>query len=257
MIPPTVTSQICPDNKYIVTSTSSTDVPGPAIDLWEDPDVPLYMYGNNSRSVGNQIYVNSMEWQFIPQPNIVYVPNTLPTTLSTIIIRDKIQNYITNFSYDIPIAIDISGTLLPSDDTSGNIITISLPISTDVSVYYNGTTLSNQSTTTEIIYNTNVENGGSNIELKLTPPDANPYNFRAKLYLGTLRIRNITLRTPIGISYTFKLFIPSIIISNSIMHNIYNSNIICNIVDFEEYYSNCVNNAPIYQPIYPTSLFTA
>lgn len=42
------TDELCPDDRLIPKPTSSSDVPGPIIDLVYDPNVPLYNYQTNT-----------------------------------------------------------------------------------------------------------------------------------------------------------------------------------------------------------------
>ena len=44
--------QLCPDDRLIPKPTSASDVPGPIIDLVYDPNVPLYLYQDNTLALG-------------------------------------------------------------------------------------------------------------------------------------------------------------------------------------------------------------
>lgn len=44
--------ELCPTDKYIPKPTSSSDIPGPIIDLVYDPNVPLYNYQQDTLALG-------------------------------------------------------------------------------------------------------------------------------------------------------------------------------------------------------------
>jgi len=44
--------QLCPEDRLIPKPTSASDVPGPIMDLVYDPNVPLYMYQDNTLALG-------------------------------------------------------------------------------------------------------------------------------------------------------------------------------------------------------------
>lgn len=43
---------LCPEDRFIPKPTSASDVPGPIMDLVYDPNVPLYMYQDNTLALG-------------------------------------------------------------------------------------------------------------------------------------------------------------------------------------------------------------
>ena len=99
---------ICP-NDNTPKPTSSSDVPGKIINLYEDPNVPLYNYFplTEQFKFQNIKYDNFKRLFDTFTNNNVLTPNGLFRTLTTIIILNPNSNRI-SFNFSIPISLDYS-----------------------------------------------------------------------------------------------------------------------------------------------------
>jgi hypothetical protein len=202
----------CPEDKYLPTLSSSSDVPGPIITLQYNPDVPLYNYteGENTFGIINQetpTYWNSYT------SNDILALDGIQNTLCTLAIFNTDYRF-TTFEINTPIGFYVSGQATNNTDASGifNIDTF------NVSVYNNN----NLITTTNINTNTSITNRFVNFYTKF-PKDGNgniigDTTFQGVQYIGNLTMSNIVLSTQPGLLYDIKLVF-NITITTSISGN--------------------------------------
>ena len=86
--------------------SSSSDVPGPVIQLYEDPSMPLYMYNLNTEAPGILNPVNGEEWSVTTYSDVQFYPNVF-TKYMSLAILDTIQSSYYTFTLKIPVSIDI------------------------------------------------------------------------------------------------------------------------------------------------------
>jgi len=202
----------CPEDKYLPTLSSSSDVPGPIITLQYNPDVPLYNYteGENTFGIINQetpTYWNSYT------SNDILALDGIQNTLCTLAIFNTDYRF-TTFEINTPIGFYVSGQATNNTDASGifNIDTF------NVSVYNNN----NLITTTNINTNTSITNRFVNFYTKF-PKDGNgniigDTTFQGVQYIGNLTMSNIVLSTQPGLLYDIKIVF-SITITTAISGN--------------------------------------
>ena len=200
----------CPNSDTIIkTTTDKSDVPGPIIELYDDPNVPLYMYNqdsvfgspNNNPPIDMQFVFNYD--QYVPQ-------NTNSEFLMQHIIIDPDSSIpLKNFNIKVPISIFFSATTKSFAEVNdprartGSHYYLS-PINTNitdvrVSLLYNDT-----------IYNTGFTVNTDNLVsansfdisfIKITESD----NITASKYIGYIEIQNISLPTEPGFVYDYKI----------------------------------------------------
>lgn len=211
---PVYSNPECPLDDSIPTPTSSSDVPGPIINLYKDNNVPLYNYANTTN---NNIYaitdfVDTDLWklQFIQENT--FGTNSIKTidvdtfettatdiTLASIYITDKISNSRYIFEFQIPVGFYFYGkykgtnpvTLtniqltIPSDGFNPQVIFTDNPVQTNriVTFHADNTNISNMSF--------DVPNEGK--------------DFSGSLYAGMLKISNIELLTEPGYIYDLNI----------------------------------------------------
>jgi hypothetical protein len=196
----------CNVNKIIETPTSSCDVPGPVINLFLDPSIPLYHYADNTRSYGIINSVDDSLWTTYTSNDILFPQNTNAEFFTLYIHNNITRNYYT-YTVESPIALSITGG--PYVSTPINPIPSTTPISLKISnvyiyVYYNTTLVaSNDPNTTPSIKN--VPQISSDF-IPLTFTVVNPKTvFSAVFFTGTLQISNLLLFTQPGFVYDVKL----------------------------------------------------
>lgn len=201
----------CPQDKYLPTPSSSSDVPGPIITLQYDPNVMLYNYadGENTFGIINQDITD--QWKVYTSNNILTLYGA-EQTLCTLAIFNT-DNPFTTFEINTPIGFYLSGQSYNNSDSSG-IFQIN---SFAVNVYNTNNLLSTnfiktQSFTTKQInyytkFNryTSGDNSGNIIGGEST--------FQGIQYVGNLKISNLTLSTQPGLIYDIKLQFNTVVIN--------------------------------------------
>lgn len=220
----------CLNDKYLHIPTSSSDVPGSVIYLYEEDEVPLYNYVNpvltrTYDSLASNI-INE-PWSFIFDETQCF-QNTL-TTIGSIYIRNVESNYRT-FSITTPIQIDITG----GTTTQSN---VNLSFSFNVFVYYNDNVI----TSTNGLFGINTqpivsENTG-NISVSSSPFDVNSY-------FGYLTIDNVKLYAYQNNVYDIKITWSSLNLTSSS-----NASILFNVSSvISPYTNNCNVSYNSYNP---------
>lgn len=187
----------CPNDALILTPTSSSDVPGPVIMLFDNESVPLYKYINPTYNRNYSILPdnNTDKWSIFYNENIQYTIANESKTISSIYIRELVTKQLTTFQLNIPISIYVSGDI--SNNTGSN-INIHISDAT-FAVFYNDTdvTTSYSSTNPTIVKNFT--------DLSFNVNNTNRGSFSAVQYVGNLIINNIILSTTVGSVYDLKL----------------------------------------------------
>jgi hypothetical protein len=196
----------CNVNEIIQTPTSSSNVPGPVINLFLDPTIPLYNYATDTRSYGIINSVDDSLWTTYTSNDILFVQNVI-TELFTLYIHNNItQNYYT-YTFETPVAISITGGHYVT--TPINPIPSTTPINITIEnvyiyVYYNNTlvTSNDPNTTPTIKNNPIVSHDFVQLSLKVSNP---LMNFGAIFFTGVLQISNLLLFTQPGFVYDVKM----------------------------------------------------
>jgi hypothetical protein len=191
--------------KNILTPTSSCDVPGPVIYLYEDPDVILYNYATNTKAYGIIDYQNKSQWKsyFISD---AFCPNSYFTQVASLNLLNVVYTS-KHFSMKVPIFMYISDTLInPSTITTINGIlqeygmyNIKIFIeSISLEVQYNG---QNVALNTDIQYQWE-ENTQLYFDISYNTTNTTYY---AGMYMGYVTVSNIYLQTQSSYVYDFLL----------------------------------------------------
>jgi hypothetical protein len=197
----------CPQDRMILTPTSSSDVPGPIVQLYDDESIPLYNYATNIDAYST-LPAQPPELPFNSSPIYNVFCNTgVDTKIATLIISESVIQKSYNFTVFIPIAFYFN--MPPTINTnlngytinySGNTINLSTT-SISVGVYYSGekvTTTANYAidTTNSINLNATFTVGPSNTATTFTS---------GYCYAGVLTISNLVLNTSPGFVYDIYL----------------------------------------------------
>jgi hypothetical protein len=243
-------------NYTVRTPTSSSDVPGPVIQLYKDPLIPLYMYVNQTVDNAQQEvpYPNLQSEAWTTHPIIdAYFKTTVPATLANLVLLNP--EYV-NYSYTIktPISISLSGiktALQPQTTIISQIVsTIS---AASLSVYYSDVLIQsypiNVTTLSNAVINLGTTSG----------------SFLANKYVGHITIPTINLETIPEYVYTFSAqFTVSYVVYdqyNNIISNTstttnigqINNSVVANIVDIADVYFNTQTNCTLQNPPHPVA----
>jgi hypothetical protein len=190
----------CPSGTILYTPSSASGIPGPIINLYEDPTIPLYMYSSNTDPYGiinkdpttQQFdYDNTQVNQYINQTNYVIIT-------SIFIINILTPTY--TFNIQFPISIFIYAEVLnKQNETYNDSLTISFlnyPFQTNT--YYGSNIVQKKG----IINNPSIVPPSSksvtfDISLNLN----NDTFFSGNQYIGMYSINNLTLNTQQGYVY--------------------------------------------------------
>jgi hypothetical protein len=185
---------VCNDDLY-PQPTSSSDVPGPIMNLIRDTTVPLYNYASKTATYG---IINSgvkAPWYTFTDDDIQFY-NSIITKLFTLTIQNTISEYAYNYSFQTPIQLFFSGTsnnIIAQDDyTLSNTIRIS---NVTVTVKYNGqiVTLSKEPT---------IEFNSNTVAFTNTVTSGSVSNsFEGEIYVGLLKVSGLYLYTQSGYIY--------------------------------------------------------
>jgi len=197
------TPTTCPElNTIIKTPTSSSDVPGPVIDLFLDKNVPLYNYAKNTANYGIAIPFDEDMWKIITTPDNTFHQDKQESELFSLKITESINKPSYIYQLKIPIGIYITGKTKNTNSIQEyKNVELSLDQLTPftIIVKYNNNIVS--ITNPVVIYSTN----NSNIQSLNLDISNNISTFEAKLYSGVITVNNLNLFTENG--YVYDIFI--------------------------------------------------
>jgi len=229
----------------IPVSTTSSDVPGPPINLIRDISIPLYNY-NNPITYGIQNTETNDKYNYIIEYNILF-NNNIENKLFSLNIINNNDNYSNNFGFDVPISISFQNNttaiLTPDLISKFNNITINLS-NILLNVYYNNS----------VFYSRPLFPNSSSIDISLNNTITSP--FYGSIYIGILNIEDILLYTQPGYVYDIKLTckmddnINTIINDNPLLAEYstqisINKSIIFNNTDSNKINNNCIINTAV------------
>jgi hypothetical protein len=202
----------CP-NTMISTPTYYSDVPGPAQNLYLNPEVPLYNL-HVVREYTDLYYVNNNKWKYLSYSNVISNPD-YDVLIGSLTIQNGIDDTDYTFSLRIPINIYMTGINNIEIDKTLDFVRkpsrISISNNVSCNVYYNDTLLNsnnvakpvNPTTDKRDIYDVslNTQNSGNNL-------------FQSNIFSGYITFNNINLYTVNGYTYDFKINISSIVNTN-------------------------------------------
>ena len=212
----------CPLDNMIPVPTSSSDVPGPIINLYNDTSIPLYNYAGSADqtyAITDVIETNTFKTQNANEnTNSLYtitsnsfganVIQTEPskTTLSTVYITNIVDSPQKVFNLYVPIGIHFEGKYKTTTrDASFGSIGLSIPSNGfNQQVIFGTNVLSSN-----ISYNApSITDISFNITNKLA-------DFSGTIYIGMLKITNINLYTSPGYIYDINILTDMVLTTNS------------------------------------------
>jgi hypothetical protein len=179
----------CPSDSSLLIPTSSSGVPGPVMNLYEDPAVPLYNY-NVTRSYSILDEKNDQKWNTNAYNDTLCI-NGSETLLTLLGIREYIDKPIYTFKLQTSVGLYVAGNV----NTTGYNTSLNFLISNiECNIYYNNTKVLSQSITFSGLNNLTVNIRQSSIG-----------QFNAILHVGNITIENLTLNTLNNMVYDIKL----------------------------------------------------
>jgi hypothetical protein len=188
----------------IPTPTSSSDVPGPIINLFRDVSIPLYNYSTNVNSYGLINEENNTKYRYIINKNIEFT-NGVESSLFSLNIINNNDEYRNTFGFDVPLSIYFKSTIKNTSLTNNvewNNIKINVS-DINLKVYYNNSTVNLDNQTNISI--PNISNIYYDISLNKDITYSSNYTYSGLLYLGVLQVSNLYLYTQPGYVYDIKL----------------------------------------------------
>ncbi len=210
--PPYVDYTTCPNsNTIVIQQSNKSDVPGPIIDLYDDPNVPLYMY-NDSRVFGIEESDEVVHMNYIYNSNY-YIPDNILTDLYIHYVLANSKELTTEkFDVSLPISLYFNATVKPYATSGiGNGSHINISDSSNILI-------SLQSVSFRIVYNDTTINTGETVSFShLTEKEysfdisftkmSDTDSFTAIKYIGTIDISNINITTLPGFIYDMKVLV--------------------------------------------------
>jgi len=192
-------SVTCAADELILTPTSSSDVPGPVMYLYNDETVPLYNYSEfNTRTYAEFVPTNQGNWQFIVQSDVL-LNNNGTSNIYYLIINNKINQPLYTYNIVTPVAITVAGSIPrnyahPSTWTSGN---ITIYVNTvKLEVRYNDAVVKEVEPVT-------LSDFAITIRTPITNDSSGSIPFSCTQFVGNLAFNNIPLYTAPTYVYTF------------------------------------------------------
>jgi len=109
----------CTADNLILTPTTSSDVPGPVMYLYNDETVPLYNYSDfNTRTYPDYVQTNIDPWQFVVLPNTL-VSNNGTSIVYYLIINSIIDQPYYTYNITMPVGLTIAGSGFSGNITFG------------------------------------------------------------------------------------------------------------------------------------------
>lgn len=213
----------------IYTPTSSSDVPGPVIYLYNDPNIPLYNY-NISSSVGIQNNQDTQQWYTNAKEN-TYFTNGSNTLLSLLAITKYIENSTTTYSFQTSAAIYVNGniTTLPSSSTY-DLSDVSISVSKVQCYVYYGE---------DIVASPTVYHDFTDLSVDINYSKVG--SFTASLFVGNITINGIQLYTTPNFVYKIMLKFTLSYSSKNEYFNYNDIGVYCNTTkDTEIASNNCI-----------------
>ncbi len=211
------TAEPCPNDLYIPTLTTASDVPGPPMYLYYDPTIPLYNYNSQQNSYGTENTTTNINWLLAYDTDIV----NNSSRILTMNIQRGIEQSSYTYSITTSIALQVAGS-----NTSSNV--------SDVSGVFN-VAIPRQNISLQVTY--------GNLPVATTPTITyepgfltdvsgkvftnKPGTFGGTIYMGNITFSGILLNTVPGYTYDFDItYIPSY--STSYIEN-FNTQLVSNV----------------------------
>jgi hypothetical protein len=160
--------------------TTASGVPGPVMNLYYDPAINLYNYSTNPNVYATENYEETDMWLTKSDADIL----SLTPTVFTLNIRKPIDKTVYRYSFEVPVALYISGQASSTSIFRATVVTPS------VSVLYGGQPL---------VLSTQPTINMSNLITDISGSVAGVFN--GALYIGKIGVSNLVLLTNPGSTY--------------------------------------------------------
>jgi hypothetical protein len=192
---------ICSNDRKIKTPTSSCNVPGPIVYLYDDETVPLYNYVKNTNSYSSLPITLPLQPYDIKSDSNIILNNGTETTMCYVIMRNpKQHSYLINFSMPLTLYFNCNG-LIPNKAYD-----LSFDIKPYINVYYSAhlicsNNIETLTSTMPLVDMVNIKTSFSKIISSLNTNTS--YSF--KYNMGNINFSNITLSAYTGYTYQITL----------------------------------------------------
>lgn len=210
---------VCPPGTIIKTPTTSSDVPGPPMLLYEDPAIPLYQFINETLNapyglINQESDPYPLGFNYVNKSNINTDEDSPP--IFTLYFLNVSSNYYT-LSFTTPVSISFTSNYLQgitSPFSSGDYIDIAINSISLSAVYsYSQVTFIIPPMYT-LLYNT---------VIRVNVTNNNVSSFSGTCYFNTVTFSNIIIPSQVGYIYDFKLIINYNVIPNDVYTQNYNT----------------------------------
>ena len=199
----------CLEDNTKPTPTSACDVPGPIVNLYYEPDVPLYNYLVNSESKAfSNPFIVQAPWVTYVQTDVSNVSTALTSpNITTLYITNNISKNITSFSLKTPIHLSVKGMLVVATENLLKKHNVSITVNPIyVYVYYNDSLVS----TNDLNYfEPTILSRPTVLYSGLTIPTFQPTDlttdFQGDAYIGNVQVTGLNLYTQPGFIYDIRL----------------------------------------------------
>jgi len=231
----------CPNDLFIPTLTTASDVPGPAMYLYYDPAIPLYNYNSQQNAYGlinNQITTN---WLLAYDTDII----NNNAKIVTMNIQQGIDEPQYTYSVSTSVSMHIYGSNtspLSGQDASG-VFNVNIPVQNlKLEVTYGELPVVGIAPTVTFDPGFVTDVSGKTFTKK-------PGAFEGSIYMGNVTFTGITLNTVPGYTYDFHIqYIPAITTNNIENFNVSLISNVKNIALLQEsgiIFETPVSNSPV------------
>lgn len=181
---------VCENDAFIPVPTSSSDVPGPIIYLYEDRTIPLYNYITLNRSYPVDAKVDMQPWKFQTTQDAMCGHNKI-TEFGLLLINTNVDQKSYDFTISTPLTLYVSGTTNHNAVVKYNPVYVSITYA-ELQLYFSGVLI--QSTILSQTFPTMTF-------------DVSGYvgDFSVSQYIGNLEIAKLKVYTEKGYGYNFKV----------------------------------------------------
>lgn len=214
------TGDPCPNDLYIPTLTTASDVPGPAMYLYYDPTIPLYNYNSQQNSYGVINNQNTTNWLLAYDTDI----NNNNAKIVTMNIQQGIDEPQYTYSVSTSVSMYIYGfntSPLSGSDASGEFY-VNIPAQNiKLEVTYGELPVVGIAPMVSFDPGFVTDVSGKTLSIK-------PGVFEGSIFMGNVTFSGILLNTVPGYTYDFQIsYIPSFTKSNNIEN--FNVSLISNV----------------------------
>jgi hypothetical protein len=184
----------CPNDQALPTPSSSCDVPGPLVYLYDDETIPLYNYINGPPTYAIINPEDDRRWITFIDTSFIY--SNTPTNFFTLYIDNNISKNYYTYQFSTSVGLYLTGT--SSQVTTAHVSAVY------VYVYYNSTLITTNDptiSTIPVIKNQPTSSFSNLKSFQVSPMGS----YSATMYAGNLSVSNLLLFTQPGFIYDIRL----------------------------------------------------